>query len=395
MTAAAPTTHPPSRRHDIDALRSLAFAGVMLYHVGMAYVAGWDWHVKSAHATEALQLPMRAVSLFRLDLVFVLSGVSLSLVVAARGGDARGLLKQRSWRLLLPLAFGMAVVVPYQAYAQGVSNGLVAPGFGAFLLRYFTGGPWPRGAFDGWEHSLTWNHLWFLPYLWLYTAVLLSLRPLAMRLGANGLRVRLRGLRGWALIIGPALLLMASSLTLWPRFPATHDLLHDPWLHAVYGSLFTVGYLLGRDTGLWDELRRLRHAALAWALACLAVYLALRGPATAGLLAPVVVRLVGDLYAWAVIAAALGFGAEHLNRPWRWLPWARESVYPWYVLHQTLIVALVFGLKPLGWPAGVEATAVLLATALGCWALNDGLIRRSRWLRPLFGLPPRKAPSPG
>lgn len=30
-----------NRRHDIDALRALAFALVIVYHVGMYYVADW------------------------------------------------------------------------------------------------------------------------------------------------------------------------------------------------------------------------------------------------------------------------------------------------------------------------------------------------------------------
>ena len=39
-----------NRRHDIDALRALAFGLVILYHVAMYYVAGWHWHLKSPHA---------------------------------------------------------------------------------------------------------------------------------------------------------------------------------------------------------------------------------------------------------------------------------------------------------------------------------------------------------
>ena len=48
--------HPPRphRRHDIDALRVLAFGLLILYHVGMYYVS-WDWHVKSPHAGTALE----------------------------------------------------------------------------------------------------------------------------------------------------------------------------------------------------------------------------------------------------------------------------------------------------------------------------------------------------
>ena len=65
------------RRHDIDALRALAFALVILYHVAMYYVAGWHWHLKSPHEAEWLQWPMRALNLWRMDLVFLISGLAL------------------------------------------------------------------------------------------------------------------------------------------------------------------------------------------------------------------------------------------------------------------------------------------------------------------------------
>ncbi|TFZ06126.1 acyltransferase [Ramlibacter henchirensis] len=371
------------RRHDIDALRALAFALVMLYHVGMYYVDGWAWHLKSPHAAEWLQVPMRAVNLWRMDLVFLVSGVAVA--VLWRGAGRWALLRRRSWRLLLPLAFGMAVIVPYQAYAQGVANGLIEPGFGAFLLRYLSGGPWPAGAFDGAHVGVTWNHLWFLPYLWLYTAVLVLALPVLD--GRMGRRVRsafvhLRGAR----LLWPALPLMAWSLLLWPHFPPTHDLVGDGWLHAVYFTLFLYGWWIGLDAGLWAELRRLRWRFAAAALALLAVYLASRSFG-----APrIAVRLAADLYLWTTIVAVLGWAHHALNRPWPWLAWASEQVYPWYVLHQTLIIAAAVWLAPLRLGPVLEPIAILALTVAGCWSLT-AVIRRSRALRPLFGLKPAGA----
>ena len=143
----------PVRRHDIDALRALAFALVILYHVAMYYVAEWHWHLKSPYAAEWLQAPMRALNLWRMDLVFLISGLAFGFV--RRGQPVAGLVRLRSLRLLVPLAFGMAVIVHYQPYEQGVANGLIAPGFGAFLLRYYSGSTWPPGAFDGWHAGVT------------------------------------------------------------------------------------------------------------------------------------------------------------------------------------------------------------------------------------------------
>lgn len=384
--------HLPSaapRRHDIDALRALAFALVIVYHVAMYYVADWHWHLKSPHAAEWLQAPMRALNLWRMDLVFLVSGLAFGLV---RGRKAvPRLIRLRSWRLLLPLAFGMAVVVPYQPYAQGVANGLIAPGFGAFLLRYFSGGGWPAGAFDGWEVGVTWNHLWYLAYLWAYTVVLALLLPCLESAWGQRLRAAFTGLRGAALFLLPVLPLVLYSLLLWRHFPPTHDLVHDAWLHAVYFTLFLYGYWIGLDAGLWAELVRLRWRTLAGALFLLALFMLLRGPAVqnGGWLARTAVRVLADLYLWSMLLTLLGWAHHRLNRPWRWLPWAREAVYPWYVLHQTATIVLAVALAR--WSLGpvLEPFALLAGTVLLCWALT-ALVRRSRWLRPLFGLPPEQ-----
>jgi len=377
-----------NRRHDIDALRALAFALVILYHVAMYYVAGWPWHLKSWHAAEWLQWPMRAINLWRMDLVFLISGLAIGFL--RRGQTRAGLLGQRSWRLLLPLAFGMAVIVPYQPYAQAVGNGSIAPGFGDFLLRYYSGGPWPRGAFDGWEAGVTWNHLWYLAYLWFYTALLVLLLPLLESRAGQRLRAAFVSLRGARLLLLPALPLLLYSAALWPHFPPTRDLVHDGWLHAVYCTLFLYGYWIGTDAGWWAEAKRLRWPLLAGSLALLATFIAVRmqvapNDAITWRLAP---RLVADLYLWCTLLAILGWAHHQLDRPWPWLAWANESVYPWYVLHQTVIIVLITWLAPLRLGAGAEAMLLVLGTVAGCWGMT-ALIRRVSLLRPLFGLKPR------
>ncbi|MGE0498424.1 MAG: acyltransferase family protein [Ramlibacter sp.] len=374
-----------NRRHDIDALRALAFALVILYHVAMYYVADWGWHIKSPHAAGWLQAPMRALNLWRMDLVFLISGLAFGFL--RRGRTAGALVRLRSWRLVLPLAFGMAVIVPYQPYAQGVANGLVAPGFGDFLLRYYSGGPWPRGAFDGWREGVTWNHLWYLAYLWVYTLVLAALLPLLDSAPGQRLRRAFNGLRGAGLLLVPALPLMLYSFTLWPHFPITHDLLHDGWVHAVYFTLFLYGFWMSLDQGVWAALMRLRWLALGLSAALLVAFTGLRealpleSPGAPRLL----LRLVADLYLWTTLVAVLGWAHHKLNRPWPWLDWANESVYPWYMLHQTFIIVLAVGLAPLALGPVLEPPLLVAGTVLGCWGVT-AIVRRSDWLRPLFGL---------
>lgn len=376
----------PDRRHDIDALRALAFALVIIYHVAMYYVADWHWHLKSPHAAEWLQAPMRALNLWRMDLVFLVSGLAFGFVRQRQ--TVPRLVVLRSSRLLVPLAFGMAVVVPYQPYAQGVANGLIAPGFGDFLRRYYAGSTWPAGAFDGWEAGITWNHLWYLAYLWVYTVVLVALLPLAESAAGQRVRHAFTQLRGNALVLWPVLPLALYSALLWPSFPPTHDLIHDGWLHAVYFTVFVYGYWIGLDAGLWSELVRLRWRTLGLALGLLVLYFALREWAQQqGLRAArVPLRVLADVYLWTALLAILGWAHHRLNRPWSWLRWANESVYPWYLLHQTVIIVLAVRLAPAQLGPVVEPLALVGGTVGLCWGLT-AVVRRVGWLRPLFGLP--------
>jgi peptidoglycan/LPS O-acetylase OafA/YrhL len=371
------------RRHDIDALRALAFALLILYHWCMLYVAGddWGWHLKSTHLAEWLHVPMLFVNRWRMDLIFLISGLSVHFLLRDTGPGR--FIAQRSWRLLLPLTFGCLVVVPVQPYIQGVANGAVEPGYLHFLADYFGGRDWPQDAFDGWEHSFTWNHLWYLIYLWCYTMVFAALLPALKRLGNPFARLR----RGWLLTL-PALPLLLWTLTLQPHFEETGDLIHDWYRHAVYFTVFLYGWWLGSDAGVWDELVRLRKRALGWALFVFAVYitLGLSLPDDAPQWQETFVRTLRNFYIWLALSAILGWGKALLNRPLRWLPWANEAVYPWYVLHQSLIILIAYWLLPLQLGPVLEPLLVLGGTIAGCWSLHEFLIRRVRWLRPCFGL---------
>ncbi|MBW8465140.1 MAG: acyltransferase, partial [Acidovorax sp.] len=96
-------------------------------------------------------------------------------------------------------------------------------------------------------------------------------------------------------------------------------------------------------------------------------------------------RVLADAYLWAALLAILGWAHHRLNRPWPWLRWANASVYPWYVLHQTVIVGLVVLLAP--WRLGpvVEPVLLVVGTVGLCWG-TTAVVQRVGWLRPLFGL---------
>jgi peptidoglycan/LPS O-acetylase OafA/YrhL len=399
-----------SRRHDIDALRVIAFGLLILYHVGMVYVVDWGFHIKSPTLLSWVEWPMVAINRWRMSLLFLISGLALGLVLARRAAGA--LAARRSWRLLLPLAFGIVAIVPVQAYCEARMLGTIDAGYGAFLLRYLQFRPWPAGTFTGAEYGFTWNHLWYLPYLWAYTLAVLAVRPLLGRLGGSRLRDWLTTRGHWLLWLLPPAWYLVALATLAPRFPSTHALVDDWFNHAGYFVAFGFGVLIAGSDVVWARLGAARWPLLGLALATGGVHVGLRAVGhliDAGTLssAPFLavmpeagwqgVSIVAlAIYWWTALLALLAWGVHALNRPWPGLAYASEAVYPWYILHQSLIVLAAYWLIPLGLGPVWEPLGVLAITVAGCVLLHDLLIRRVRWLRPLFGLaggPDRRAPA--
>lgn len=387
-----------TRRHDVDALRVIAFTLLIAYHIGMLYVSEWDFHVKSTYQREWLQWPMIAINRWRMPLLFMISGIALAFARTTR--SRQSLAMSRSWRLLLPLAFGMLAIVPVQAYCEARSNGAVPPGFAAFLFRYLQLRPWPEGGWTGAEHGVTWNHLWYLAYAWLYTMLVLG----ASRLVGTAMVARLGtwvcSLHPAWILLGPTAWLFACLWWLMPRFPETHALTGDWYAHAKYFAFFLAGWLVARQPRFWNRVRKARGRLLVMALASITVELALRA-AGRGALSPgdipawalhvdwaMIERIARASYSWTALLAIFGWAHALLNRPFRWLPRANEAVYPCYILHQSLIVVLGFMLSPLLLGPWLEPLLVATGTLAGCLLLHECLIRRTPWLRPLFGLPP-------
>ena len=376
------------RRHDLDWVRILAFALLVPYHVGMYYVS-WDWHVKSPELVPALEPLMILSAPWRLALLFLVSGVATAHLLEKR---PQGFLRQRSWRLLPPLLFGMYVVVPPQAYFELVEKvpGGYHAGYLGFMVDYLKGGDLHCMAPGDCVDAPTWNHLWFVAYLWLYSAILWAvcrLLPQAWRDKAAGL-VR-AACSGQGILWWPMLVLVAARVLVYPHAPSSHDLVDDAYNHLQYGLVFAIGYLLASADGVWEQLRRYRHRMLLLALTSyvlmLAAFLAFE---SVDAIPPARMSLIWSLWGvmeWAAIAAILGHARNWNPKDSPLLRYLTLAVFPFYILHQTVIVVLAHALKPLRITPALEGPLLIVAT-FGVCLLGYEIIRRIPLLRPLFGL---------
>ena len=387
------TTTANTRRYDLDWLRTLAFGLLILYHIGMYYVADWGWHIKSDVTSDSLQNLMILTNPWRMSLLFFISAMALAL--AQQRSSRLNLFGLRSNRLLIPLLCGMFIVVVPQVYFEALSQQLIEPGFLNFWWQYIN----PNTALLPEHHSpiglLTWNHLWFLPYLWCYSVVVLIAAPLL-----NALARLLQPLPGSIAL----LLVMAALITAWmllkQAYPSSHALVDDWYNHAKYFLVFIAGYLFALQGNWWQKVINARRLFLLSAMLCYSLIIADRNglfdslPASFGesVSGRLLVGAVLALNHWGWILALIGYAGRYLNRPSNKLDkngsllhYSNNAILPWYMLHQTLIIVFAVWLKPLALPVGIEAIALIVLTCLGCWAGYE-LIKRfwlSRWL---FGL---------
>lgn len=397
---------PPGRRYDLDWIRVGAFLLLIFYHVGMFYVP-WDWHVKSGYELPWLEPVMQLTSPWRLTLLFLVSGCATRFLAdsfAARGKGAAALAGSRLLRLLPPLLFGVFVVVPPQSYYEIFEYlrglGVAAPGASAgladFWLRYATASGGWCGP-DGCLITPTWNHLWFVVYLLVYSLLL------ALLLAVPGVQRVLQGgadrlFRGWGLLVWPLVWLFAIRLFLAPAFEITHALVDDWYNHALSFAAFLFGFLIARSETARRTFMAARWPALVLALVSWAAWAAYAWTFRADDAVPpealrLAMRFVYAADQWAFIVAILGFGARCLNRGGPVLRYLTIGVFPFYIVHQTVIVVVGHHLANLGLPLAAEAALLIAATFAGCF-LTYELARRLGWLGLLLGVRPPRRPRP-
>ena len=375
-----------TRRHDLDWVRVFAFCLLVLYHVGMYYVT-WDWHVKSPAASSAIEPLMILSAPWRLSLLFLVSGAAIAFML---GKQREGFMRARSWRLLVPLIFGMLVIVPPQAYYEVVEKlpGGYHDGYLAFWGRYLLADPtFCRG--DDCLDLPTWNHLWFVAYAWVYTLVIWAVVRLVPQASQRVFERMAERLAGWGLLVWPMLYLVAARLLMFPFFESTHGLFDDWYNHVQYFGVFVIGFAIARSENVWTAIVNSRRAAAAIAIACAIFLFAYFRTYSGGAPVPEALlqfqRVVWSVMQWSVIVAILGFARHWAPSDSPALRYLSVAVFPVYILHQTVIVVLAYNLKPLAIAPLVEGPLLIVATFAICFAGYE-LVRRITLLRPLFGL---------
>jgi len=377
------------RRADLDWLRIIAFGLLIYFHAAIAFVPGGIPMIQNADSSPVLQVMVGFLHEFRLALLFLISGVGVSF--ALRHRNKAQFMRDRAVRLLVPLVFGILVIVPPMIFLEKRFIGEFSGSFAEFYPTVFTDGVYPRG-------NLSWHHYWFIFYLYLYcilgSPIFTYLKRAKGRKQLAHWSQRLsRG--GWLyLAIAP---LAVAEILLRAWFPGFPDLIHDWANFSHWFMIFAAGFLLASSEPLLNRTQRLRVLSLVLAVTTtMAMFAQFWNPGKGGF-TPLVngetdigtyiwfcILRVSNVWFW--LLACLGYAGRYLQRPSRLLTYLNGAVYPLFCLHLTIIVALEYVIVPLDWSVLTKYLVITTGTlviALGSYEL---IWRRIAWVRPLLGL---------
>jgi len=373
------------RRYDLDWLRVIVFALLIFYHVGMFFVP-WGWHVKNNEIYDWLRWPMLFLNQWRLPILFVISGMGTYYALGKRSMGK--FIWERFLRLGIPLVAGMILIVPPQMYFERLAEGT----FSGSYWEYFT-----TVAFDGVypEGNLSWHHLWFLPYLLVFSWILAPLFVYLRRHQTLFIEwVKRLIQKNWGIYAFVIPLYFVESLV-EPFFPITHALVDD-WFNFIFSIiLFFYGFvLIATGEVFWGTVARMKQKALALGIMCFSGQLIIWLFFEDGYVIHFTEALLKVTNIWSWILVLFAYAAQYLNTPSKGLAYANRAVYPFYILHQTVTVAIAYYLMNLNWGFVPKAFILVVGTFGISWLIYDLIILRIPLLHPVFGLKGKKKRKP-
>jgi len=371
------------RRVYLDWLRVLAIVAIFLFHSTRFFDLG-DWHVKNARTYLAVEAWSGFLASWGMPFIFAISGASSFFALNKRSPIE--FVKERALRLVIPLVVGVFTHCALQVYLDRITHGVFRGSFWAFLPHYFDG-LWGYGGNFAWQGM----HLWYLEMLFVFSVVLLPLMAWLKRGGgARWLAKATAGLAVPAMVYALALPVMLGVATLDPgTFLGSRG--WAAWSLVAHGLFFLNGFVLASDETLQARVEQQRWFSLALGaitMATLILMIRRAGRFDFGTARDPLFFALFGFNAWCWILAIWGFGRRHLKAAPPFLLYASEAVLPFYILHQTVLLAIGYFVVQMAIPDPLKWAIIASASLAIVLLMYHFLIRPNNVLRFLFGMRP-------
>lgn len=377
------------RRHDIDALRVIATLALIVFHTARAFDTE-PWHVKNDQLTLGMDILVTFMSVWHMPLFFTLAGMSAYFSLRKRHvGDY---VNERVTRLLIPFSFGILLIIPPQVYVERINSAMMwrqSPiDFSGSYLEFFP--QFFRGIYP--EGNFSWHHLWFIAYLFLFSILLLPIfRFLLINHPADHdtwiHRVETFLSKGHRILyLALPIALIETSLS--GLFPGPQNFVNDLTNVLRSMTLMVYGFSIAKNPALREAVRRnMLSALLVAGITTIIISIVLLQDGWpvpySGLY--FVLFPVWSVCRWAWIVGLLSIGDRYLATKNNWIGRLSEISFPFYILHQTVIVVIAHFVLP--WKSGVivKFTTIAAASLVITWLISIA-VTWSPMTRFMFGI---------
>ena len=402
VTQPEASTEKSTRLHYLDWLQVLAVLGVFLFHASHPFDELGDWIIKNTDTTWVLNFFGGFFYPWLMPFFFLMAGTAswFSLRRRTAGRYAR----ERVMRLLIPFVVGSIVLAPIQAYYEMTHKGLwKGSSIVAFILSaeartlYYAV---VRPIIFGPEiFNRLGIHLWFVGFLFVFS--LLALPIFAWLKNDSGRRfvdslARLAKWQGSLLVFVIPLVLV--RFTLQQGAPSDDYGWVDFWYYLLF---FIAGYILIADQRFTQAIRRDWWLHLILGILCtLFIFSVAFGVpvydwmGSRGTPEFFLTWIVWGLNSWCWTMVMFYVGMRYLDHTNKWLQYGREASYPFFIVHQPVIIFIAFYVVQ--WEVGIpiKLLVVVIGSFIGSLGLYELLVRRVNPVRALFGMKPRTIRNP-
>lgn len=390
------------RRGDLDMMRVLFVLGLVFFHAAKIF-DHLPYYVKNDRLSITLTALTGFFSQWGMPLLFFMAGFSAWHSLGSRTWGQ--FVKERFWRLVVPFAFGMLVIVPPIRYYALLATPDYHESYWTFYPRFFD--IEFRPGFPGFIEAdpatglYETAHLWFLYYLFAFSVMALPLFVYLRGDAGERLARRLAELlkqRG-------TILLLALPVVLTEVFAQLGESVG--WNRYSFLIFLIFGYVFAADAALEGSLRDDCVIALSAGTLAIAGFFWVSvvtwqsgtDPSRGFALESVLWRSLKAGSSWFWVAGVWGLVQRYrqrersggtasrrlatraaLNR------YGREAVMPLYLIHQTPVV--IIGFYVVKWDVGLPAKYLITTSAsiLATLLLYESFVKRTTVTRVLFGM---------
>jgi glucan biosynthesis protein C len=370
-----------NRLYFIDYIRVFAFLLLILFHSALPFV-NYNWEVKNEQKSDILLSIVLWFHQWRLPLLFFISGVGIYFSL-----KTRNILKftlERFRRLFIPLVFAMLFTIPVQVYVEYLQKGRVTGSYFEFYPSVWDFVPYPDG-------SLTWSHMWFIVYLLTFILILIPLFSIMKIKMIEKYKDEFSNiLSSKYLIFFIFFIQYYNYYQFYLKYPEQGSLVED-WF--VFNSSITyliLGYLFASINQFWNNCEHYRKISFSIAVMTSTIlfinyYIPNALPKKEGMDTQVYF-LLDALQIWSIIMTIIGFAKKHLNNSTSILQYLNQAVFPFFIIHQTIIVALGYWIVQLKVSILSKYMLLSVCASIIIYALYEYVIRRTKLTRFLYGM---------